>query len=264
MAKHRLINTKFRSDWYVMELDPSEKLLFLYYLTNEKTDLSGMYEIPLRIVSFETGYDREMIMKIESRFSTNNKMYRHWDWVYIINFVKNQLKNPSIEKWIQRSLENIPKNIKDHFTTIIQTDWHRLAQSGTLNLTKPNLTKPKGKRIKKDPSPPKEWLKSYWDYVKMLPEEYQKLIDWYWDKNTKSYIKKIDLYIWSTWQTSKYKDYYKTVLAWFYRDWIKMKDEVKKHIPEEMKEMTDQEKQDALSKMDKLKSWLRQKSALSS
>jgi hypothetical protein len=60
-----------------MELDPSEKLLFLYYLTNEKTDLSGMYEIPLRIVSFETGYDREMIMKIESRFSTNNKMYRH-------------------------------------------------------------------------------------------------------------------------------------------------------------------------------------------
>jgi hypothetical protein len=33
-----------------------------------------------------------------------------------------------------------------------------------------------------------------------------------------------------------------------------MKDEVKKHIPEEMKEMTDQEKQDALSKMDKLKS----------
>ena len=181
-----MINTKFWSDGYVLSLDPSEKLLFLYYLTNDKTDLCGIYEIPLKIVSFDTWYDKDMIIKIESRFSENNKIYRCGDWVYVVNFVKNQTRNPSITKWIERSLENIPEKIKDQFSSIIQTGWDSLSQDGTL---KPKLKpKPKGKKSSKKSPPKEDELKSYWDFVKMKPSEHSKLIDTYGEKNTKSYI----------------------------------------------------------------------------
>lgn len=252
-----MINTKFWSDWYVLSLDPSEKLLFLYYLTNEKTDLCGIYEIPLKIVSFDTGYDKDMIIKIEDRFSENYKLYRYGDWIYITNFVKNQLKNPSIEKWIQRSLDLIPKKIKDYFWSIELTDCDRLSQTGTPKLKPEPKLKPKEEKKGKTPPPVDRWLKSYGDYVKMTPEEYQKLIDTYGEKHTKNYIYEIDLYVWSTGQTSKYKDYYKTVLAWIHKAGIKKIDKTKKPVVEQTKEMTEEERQENMKKLAALKSTLK-------
>ena len=45
--KQRYVNTRFWNDTYVSSLDPIEKLLFIYLLTNEHTNISGVYEPPL-------------------------------------------------------------------------------------------------------------------------------------------------------------------------------------------------------------------------
>lgn len=123
MSKKRFINTKFRSDGYILDLDPSEKLLFIYYLTNDHTDLCGMYELPIRKIAFETGFDKDMISKVESRFAKDGKIQRIGNRVYIINFWKHQTLNPSIKKWIQRSLKLVPEEIKSQFISNNTTEW---------------------------------------------------------------------------------------------------------------------------------------------
>ena len=41
--KHRYIKTKFWDDSYIIELNPHEKLLFLYLITNPLTNIAGVY-----------------------------------------------------------------------------------------------------------------------------------------------------------------------------------------------------------------------------
>ena len=67
--KKRYISTKFRDDWFVVNLDPIEKLLFLYFLTNPLTNVAGIYEISMRRISFDTWIDKDMILKIIERFT---------------------------------------------------------------------------------------------------------------------------------------------------------------------------------------------------
>lgn len=139
MAKQRYINTKMWSDNYFSELDPIEKLVFLYLLTNMYTNLCGIYEIPLKNISFDTGIEKQMIEKIIGRF-TRDKKIRYIDWyICIRNFIKNQNMNPSVEKWIEREINEKPKEIVDKVWQIYNL-YTGCIQEGTLNLT---LTKPK-------------------------------------------------------------------------------------------------------------------------
>ncbi len=71
MAKQRMVNTEFWKDEYVQELNPSEKLLFLYFITNESTSICGIYKISLRTMSFDTGIQKDNILKIIDKFFEN-------------------------------------------------------------------------------------------------------------------------------------------------------------------------------------------------
>lgn len=111
MAKQRVINTRFWIDDYIANLDPIEKLLFLYFLTNPSTDICGVYEIPLKTVATDTGIEKEMVEKILKRFRRDDKIIYKNGWVYIKNFIKHQSLNPKVEKGIQIGLERVPEEI---------------------------------------------------------------------------------------------------------------------------------------------------------
>ncbi|HEX8607207.1 MAG TPA: hypothetical protein VF679_01060 [Pedobacter sp.] len=115
MAKKRYINTKFWSDSYIVNLDPLERYLFLYFLTNEHTDISGIYELPLRRIAQETGLSEEMAETITKRFEKEGKIIIHNSWVYIKNFNKHQVMNTSVRQGIKHSLSEVPKKILNFF-----------------------------------------------------------------------------------------------------------------------------------------------------
>ena len=54
MAKQRVVKTSFWSDSYIIDLSPTEKLLYLYLFTNDFIDLCGIYELGRRRMVFET------------------------------------------------------------------------------------------------------------------------------------------------------------------------------------------------------------------
>jgi hypothetical protein len=114
MAKQRYINTKFWSDTWISDLDPVEKLLFLYLLTNERTNICGIYELPLKIMSVESGIEKEMIERILRRFEKHNKVVYRNGWVKMINFIKHQdTGSEKIKQGIDLCLKLVPKDILD-------------------------------------------------------------------------------------------------------------------------------------------------------
>jgi len=113
MAKNRFINTKFWSDGWVVELDPLERYLYLYLLTDEHTNIAGIYELPIRVMAFETGIDKEMIPKMLDRFK-GKVFYFDNKWVYLVNFIKHQNARgkSNVKIGIEKLLKELPDNIR--------------------------------------------------------------------------------------------------------------------------------------------------------
>jgi hypothetical protein len=186
MSKKRYINTRFWSDTFVVELNPLDRYLFLYLLTNEHTDICGVYELPWKVMSRETGLDDEMLKKMFARLV--GKAYYIDGWVYIKNFARHQAVNPKIEEGIKRSIECVPEEIRSKIKQI-DIDYHRLSKpliDSELLILKPIL-KPKPKLIPKPLSA--SWslaekkkamldsedkkmpiIAKYWDYKGISPE----------------------------------------------------------------------------------------------
>lgn len=119
MSKQRIVDTRIWNDSYFADLDPSEKLLFIYFLTNQYLDLCGIYEVPLKMVAMETGLDKEMVIKILLRFKKDQKVFYSDGWIFIKNFTKYQnFSNPKIELGIKRSLNAIPVKVLESLSKI--------------------------------------------------------------------------------------------------------------------------------------------------
>ncbi len=136
MSRQRMIDTKFWDDDYTSNLDPIEKLLFLYFLTNTSTNISGIYEIPLKKVALETGIEKEMVVKILDRFTKDQKIFYLNGWICLKNFIKHQNQGSiKVQIGIQNEIDLIPKDIMDKFIGY--------GYPIVFNLIKSNLTKHK-------------------------------------------------------------------------------------------------------------------------
>ncbi len=111
MAKQRYVNTKFWSDNFISELNPLDRYLFLYFLTNEHTNISGIYELPLKTIAFETGIEIDMLKKMIKRLS--GKVAYIDGWVCIKNFQKHQsAESLTVKRGIEIEMAKIPDNIR--------------------------------------------------------------------------------------------------------------------------------------------------------
>ena len=111
IGKKRYINTRFWEDVYISNLDPIEKLLFLYFITNTHTNISGVYEIPIKTIAVDTGIDKEMVEKVIGRFSKDKKIFYIKGWICVMNFHKHQGDSPSIRQGIEKAMSDVPKEI---------------------------------------------------------------------------------------------------------------------------------------------------------
>lgn len=148
MSVQRVINSKFWSDSFVVDkLNPLDRYLFLYLLTNEKTNLSGVYELPLRTIANETGLEKEEVLRMMERLK--GKVEYKDGWICLVNFTKHQnTENGSIAKGIENRLSELPLEVRKwvdklrkNMSGVPVVD--ETSTSGEQpNLTKPNLTKP--------------------------------------------------------------------------------------------------------------------------
>jgi hypothetical protein len=160
MSKQRMVNTRFWVDpWVQEELNSLDRLLFLYLLTNDQTNLSGIYEISNFNMCFETGIEKETLLRaMFPRLAP--KVYREGNWVILINFPKHQnTNNPSIVQGILRELELVPDEVVKkaiEYGYSVPLGYKKggtRGVEGTPNLTKLNLTKPIGSALEDEAHP---------------------------------------------------------------------------------------------------------------
>ena len=122
MAKQRIINTRFWDDSYIAGLSPTEKLLFLYLLTNPLTNIAGVYELPSRRAAFDTGISEDAVEKTLRKFERDGKAVINGGWIGIVNFIKYQTLNPKVRQGIAAELKKAPKAVVDR----LSIDYRRL------------------------------------------------------------------------------------------------------------------------------------------
>jgi hypothetical protein len=113
MNKNRYINTKFWDDDYIGELNPHEKLVFIYLLTNANTNIAGVYEITIKKISWDTAIDREEIKQILNKFVNDCKIEKHGDYVVLINFFKHQDYKGKRLVGADQIIRSLPKDVKE-------------------------------------------------------------------------------------------------------------------------------------------------------
>lgn len=112
MSKLRSLSTSFWSDPYIEELTPNQKLLFIYLITNEKTNMLGIYESSIRKMSFETGIEKGEVLKALKRFESDNKVKYQSNYVILVNYMKYQNYNTNMMKSAIDVYNNLPNELK--------------------------------------------------------------------------------------------------------------------------------------------------------
>jgi len=113
MATQRYVSTSFWDDEWIQTLDPSEKLLYLYLMTNPLTNIAGVYKITERRISFDTGFNLDTIRHIFAKFEKVGKAYRKDEYVVLPSWPKHQKweKSAKVNEGIVRILQELEPEI---------------------------------------------------------------------------------------------------------------------------------------------------------
>lgn len=103
MADYRNIHTRIWTDAWFCELPVDAKLLFVYLFSNPSASVSGLYEIPKRNISLDTGIAIDRVSEILNTFSDAGKVYYGNGVVWVVNLSKYNNSGDSIK--IQRCIE---------------------------------------------------------------------------------------------------------------------------------------------------------------
>lgn len=116
MAKYRAVQTTFWDDAKVVEdFSSDDKYLFLYLLTNQKTNQIGCYELLITQICRDTGLSKQKVLKILQKLEENLKVIVY-DYetkeVFLKNWYKyNWLSSIKTKKCIEKEFETI-KSVK--------------------------------------------------------------------------------------------------------------------------------------------------------
>lgn len=116
MALYRNISTTFWTDSKVSEFTPEEKYFYLFVLTNSYTNLSGCYEITVRQMSNETGYNEETIKKLLDRFEKVHK-------ILFYNYENKELLIVNWSKYNWTSSQKLDKPLKNFIESVKTPDF---------------------------------------------------------------------------------------------------------------------------------------------
>lgn len=111
MAGYRQIHTKIWKDEYIIELDPLEKLLWIYLFSNELSSISGIYKIPSRVIANETGLEKEFVDDTLAKFEQDGKIAREDGFLWIVKMQEyHSNASPTTIKKVLTDINAIPDN----------------------------------------------------------------------------------------------------------------------------------------------------------
>jgi hypothetical protein len=109
MAGYRQIHTQIWKDEWFIELEPLEKMLFIYLFSNEMASIAGIYKIPMKVISNETGIEIDAIRMMLDKFSNDGKIMYQEGVLWVVNMRQyHYTKSPRTLERIKKDIDAIP------------------------------------------------------------------------------------------------------------------------------------------------------------
>lgn len=125
MSNQRYIDVSFWDDAWIQDLDPSEKLVYMYLLTNPLTNIAGVYQLTRKRICFDTGFTSETIGHILQKFESAKKVYTFNEYIILKNWCKHQKvegsapnKVSNVKIGIDRILNELPDDLLIHLKRV--------------------------------------------------------------------------------------------------------------------------------------------------
>ncbi len=121
MATQRYVSTSFWDDKWIRSINPSDRYLYLYLMTNPLTNIAGVYEITLDRIAFDTGYDERTLKPMLEKFARDGKAYfYHEEWMILPTWPKHQQweKRSKIREGIVLLLKSLPPDLLGYMVKI--------------------------------------------------------------------------------------------------------------------------------------------------
>lgn len=167
-SKLRSVSVQFWDDPYITELNKDEKLIFIYLLTNTLVNLSGIYQIALRKISYDTDIEPDVVNKCIERFSKDKKVFYYENHIILSNFVKNQKYNDNMLKSAVDFFNSLNDSVKTYIKETLP-NLYKWFDNPSKWFSYPSESKKKKRKIKKEDE---EELKN-----ETINSEFQKYLD---------------------------------------------------------------------------------------
>jgi len=112
MADYRQIHTCIWKDSWFIDLPHEHNLLFIYLFSNERANLTGLYDLSLRIIAFETDLDPDTIAEGLERFAADGKVHYEDGMVWVPTLLRHNARNITSPK-IQTHLKGVINTTRD-------------------------------------------------------------------------------------------------------------------------------------------------------
>lgn len=226
--KTRIIHTRIWKDNYFHSLDRDERLVFLFLITNEGVNMSGIYELVDEEVCLWTGVTKEKLQDIKKTLMLGKKFFFKNGWVKIINHEKYNKYGIGQKQQVakERELENIPDFIKE-IDTSIDTSMHTTPILDLNHKTKRNNIYIRDRDKRGVGREEKEIIKiqpkNYRSLKNIQKEDIQDISDKYQVPISFVKSKLDDLELYCSSKGKRYKNYKSALMNWVKRDALQIK-----------------------------------------
>ena len=110
MAIFRKVHVTFWKDNFIETLTPEQRYFYLYLITNGNTTQCGIYEISIRQMCFDTGYNKETVLDLLKSFTELGKIKFSdaTNEIALKNWAKyNDSTSPKVKSCVKKELKNV-------------------------------------------------------------------------------------------------------------------------------------------------------------
>ena len=114
MAAYRKVSVTFWSDPFVESLTPEGKYFYLFLMTNVNTTQCGIYEITIRQMVMQTGYNEETVLKLLRQFEREGKVKysKNTKEIALKNWPKyNASESPKVQALVDKELSKVKNRV---------------------------------------------------------------------------------------------------------------------------------------------------------
>lgn len=112
-VKTRILHTKIWSDEWFCSISRSSSWIFLYILQCPENNISGIFELPDRVILFNTRTTQKELEIAKKELVGRVVFYKGWVKILHSNKYNNYVTNPKMEIALEKEMKLIPEEIID-------------------------------------------------------------------------------------------------------------------------------------------------------